>query len=249
MVMKTDRIATVVDQSLIDDFLTEKQRAGWSDSMIKRTRKRLAVFCADFSENPKIVTEGLSMWQKQLEERNLSIRTIKEYTAAAVQFIEYSKIAEVDGYNRRFSNLSGRKFGNLIVLERADGKKSSDQSFLWRCQCSCGKVVEIPADQLNKGLHTSCGCQKAKRLKEMNQYVDGTSLRMVFSDTVRRDNTSGYKGVYLKDGRYAVRIQYKGKRYYLGTFEHIEDAISERKEAEEKIREACQAEYLHEAGF
>lgn len=139
--------------------------------------------------------------------------------------------------NGRSLELTGMTFGELTVLRKIEGKTSKERSFIWECRCSCGKIVEIPANQLMKGYHKSCGCMKVKHLKEANQYIEGTSLKMVFSDTVRTDNTSGYKGVYRKADRWAVRIQYKGKRYFLGTFDKLEDAIRVRKEAEEKIRE------------
>jgi len=140
--------------------------------------------------------------------------------------------------------LTGMTFGELTVLRKVEGKTSKERSFIWECRCSCGKIVEIPANQLMKGYHKRCGCMKVKHLKEVNQYIEGTSLKMVFSDTVRTDNTSGYKGVYRKADRWAARIQYKGKRYFLGTFDKLEDAIQVRKEAEEKIREVCTQEYL-----
>lgn len=235
----------VINQTIIDDFLTSKKISGWSDSMIKRTKRRLATFCVDFSDDSQIIQDGFEGWRNQLAERNLSVRTINEYISAAVQFVEHTGIAEVRGYNKRELDLSGQEFGNLKVLQKAGGRKTTERSFLWECQCSCGNIVEIPTDQLMKGFHTSCGCQKVKRLREINQYVDGTSLRMVFSDTIRSDNTTGHKGIYIKGGRFAARIQYKGKRYYLGTFDKIEDAVSVREEAEEKIREAC-AEVLCE---
>ena len=142
----------------------------------------------------------------------------------------------------RALNLQGQQFGNLKVLQRVEGKRSAERSIIWQCQCICGNIVEIPANHLTKGFYTSCGCQRTKRLMEVNQYIDGTSLRMVYSDTVRKDNTSGCKGVYQKNGRWAARIQYKGKRYYLGTYDRMEEAVKVRKEAEEKIREVCTAE-------
>lgn len=228
---------SVADQALIDDFLTSKQGEGWSDSMVKRNKKRLAVFCVDFSEDKQIVENEFAKWRKQLEEQGLSSRTINEYVSIASKYVEYTGIAEVKKCSKRELDLTDREFGDLKVLSKIGGGKSPERSFLWKCQCSCGKIVEIPANQLTKGLHTSCGCKKAQRLKDINQYVDGTSLKMVFSDAVRKDNTTGYKGVYLKDNRFAVRIQYKGKRYYLGAYDKLEDAISVRKDAEEKIRE------------
>lgn len=227
----------VINQALVDKFLNLKESLSWSDASVKRARKRLAVFCVDFSNNNQITNDGFKEWRKILEERGLSTRTVNEYISVASQLLAYANRTGTDVQRKRELDLTGREFGNLKVLRKAGGRKSAERSFYWECQCSCGNIVEIPANQLTKGYHTSCGCQKAKRLRKINQYVDGTSLKMVFSDTVRKDNTSGYKGVYLKDNRWAARIQYKGKRYYLGTYDKLEEAISVRKEAEEKIRE------------
>lgn len=230
----------------IDNFMIFKRNNGWSERMITRARARLTVFCDDleevFQQSVTIAdyTELMAWWEELLTSRGLSERTTKEYISLANQFMKYAGVTEGNVADGRSLDLTGYKFGDLEVIERTGNRSISDRSVIWRCQCKCGKFVEIPATQLRKGYHTSCGCQKVKRLQEANQYIEGTSLRMVFSDTVRSDNTSGCKGVYLKNGRWAARIQYKGKRYYLGTFERKEDAVLVRKEAEEKIREEAQ---------
>lgn len=48
-------------------------------------------------------------------------------------------------------------------------------------------------------------------------------------------NTSGYTGVYQnkKTGRWIANITFKGKKYHLGTFDKIEDAVRARKLGEE----------------
>jgi hypothetical protein len=41
---------------------------------------------------------------------------------------------------------------------------------------------------------------------------------------IRKDNTSGYKGVHLSKGKYIARIQVNGKRLQLGTFNSAKEA-------------------------
>jgi len=41
---------------------------------------------------------------------------------------------------------------------------------------------------------------------------------------IRKDNTTGCRGVHVINGKYIARLQYKGIRYSLGTFNSIEDA-------------------------
>lgn len=52
---------------------------------------------------------------------------------------------------------------------------------------------------------------------------------------IQKNNTTGIKGVTLKNGKYIVRISYKGKRYYIGPYKTPEEAMAKRKEAEENL--------------
>jgi predicted nucleic acid-binding Zn ribbon protein len=56
-------------------------------------------------------------------------------------------------------DLSGERFGRLVVLEYAGKKKSGSQNkTLWKCICDCGneKITDVGA--LRSGHTTSCGC-------------------------------------------------------------------------------------------
>lgn len=134
-------------------------------------------------------------------------------------------------------DLTGMKFGDLIAV-KPTAHRSKDRSIYWECKCTaCGKSKEIPANQLMRGVQTSCGCKRKSRLQETNGYVDGTCLKMIFSDKVSQNNTSGYKGVYQKRGKWAAKIQYKKKIHYLGEFDKLEDAVKARKIAEIRVKE------------
>lgn len=49
-----------------------------------------------------------------------------------------------------------------------------------------------------------------------------------------KNNTSGYTGVTARRGKWMARIENKGVKHYLGTFDNIDDAIEARKDAELK---------------
>ncbi len=55
------------------------------------------------------------------------------------------------------------------------------------------------------------------------------------------DNTSGCTGVYLqtshgrRTGRWVAQICFRGRRYHLGVFDRLEDAVEARKNAEEQL--------------
>lgn len=57
-------------------------------------------------------------------------------------------------------NLTGQAFGYLVALE--DAGRSDNGSRVWKCQCVCGKYVEIRAGSLTYGTTKSCGCMKGK---------------------------------------------------------------------------------------
>ena len=66
--------------------------------------------------------------------------------------------------------------------------------------------------------------------------VDGTCIEMLESRKYRRDNKSGFRGVYqMKNQKYRVSIGFKGKRYYVGTYKDYDEAVRARLAAEETV--------------
>ena len=55
-----------------------------------------------------------------------------------------------------FKDLTGQRFGHLIVLEKAESK---NKHVYWKCQCDCGKICEKTSQGLRNGEATHCGCQ------------------------------------------------------------------------------------------
>jgi len=55
----------------------------------------------------------------------------------------------------KFNDLTGRRFGRLLVVERAANRK---KHVYWRCKCDCGNEVEVRGDALTRGPTVSCGC-------------------------------------------------------------------------------------------
>ena len=50
-------------------------------------------------------------------------------------------------------------------------------------------------------------------------------------------NTSGYNGVYCnKSGKWVAQITFKGKTYYLGSFDDIQDAVKAGKEGKKCMK-------------
>lgn len=57
------------------------------------------------------------------------------------------------------SDLSGKTFGNLLVLNRCEDKvyKNELHHVQWLCRCSCGRITKITRSNLVTGNSQSCG--------------------------------------------------------------------------------------------
>ncbi len=73
--------------------------------------------------------------------------------------------------------------------------------------------------------------------------VAGTSVTRIENrrDKLNSNNTSGCTGVFQqsrhgqKTERWVAQISFQGKRYYLGCYDKLEDAVKAKKTAEEQL--------------
>jgi len=63
-------------------------------------------------------------------------------------------------------DLTGRRFGRLIVLHDTGERKN--RCVAWHCKCDCGNEVDVRGDNLTSGNTTSCGCYNRERVVEAN---------------------------------------------------------------------------------
>ena len=99
---------------------------------------------------------------------------------------------------RKPKDLSGQKFGMLTVKDMTT-KRDGRGSVYWHCVCECGKEVDVPAARLIQGTCHSCGCLQKKNRQEIAQrrhLVDGTCVEVLEKRKSRRDNMSGFRGVF-----------------------------------------------------
>ena len=71
----------------------------------------------------------------------------------------------------KLCDLTGKRFGNLTVLSRADDyiTPKGCHKTQWLCKCVCGKRIITLATHLKSGHTSSCGCSHAKYIK-FNRY-------------------------------------------------------------------------------
>lgn len=55
---------------------------------------------------------------------------------------------------------------------------------------------------------------------------------------LRKDNKTGYKGIYYSEGVYRVQIRRNKKRYYFGSYKTLPEAVKVLEEAKAMVKEA-----------
>lgn len=139
-----------------------------------------------------------------------------------------------------YTDITGRVFHRLTALYPLD-KRDNAGYVMWRCRCTCGSETDVSYNALVYGNVKSCGCRKREHVEQLSEHlthVAGTSLDMIKSTKLPKNNTTGVKGVYLVKGKYVAKIVFQKKQYFLGTFDELEDAKAARLEAEKQIRES-----------
>ena len=140
--------------------------------------------------------------------------------------------------------MTGQTFGRLTPVKPTDRRKSN--AVVWLCRCSCGNVTEVSQCNLVSGNSVSCGCVKyenAKKLFQYSHHIEGTCIESLENKTLRSDNKTGFIGVSPHKGKYRANITLKGKRYYLGEFETVEEAAKVREQAKADLHGEFLKEY------
>lgn len=85
------------------------------------------------------------------------------------KFLKNDTVKSCGCLKNNTKNLTGQRFGRLLVLNRNSENKKS-----WDCRCDCGNTCTVSTTSLHSGHTHSCGCLKkeitSKRLKRYNEY-------------------------------------------------------------------------------
>lgn len=86
----------------------------------------------------------------------------------------------------KLKDLTGMRFGRLVVLQRGENDKSN--KVRWICRCDCGKETLVRSSNLLNGTTTSCGCIRkeiasTKAKQQWNDEVYSNKMRETMRDT------------------------------------------------------------------
>lgn len=148
--------------------------------------------------------------------------------------------------HKRGRDLTGERYGRLLVLGPA--KETDGAANGWQCRCDCGTICVRSKESLRSGTTRSCGClqiqQRSLNMKKAIHFVDGTCVERIASRRTAANNTTGHRGVYRRENnRWRANIGFQGKSYHLGTFESYEEAVQARLAAEKRLYDTFLEEY------
>lgn len=63
-------------------------------------------------------------------------------------------------------DLTGKRFGRLVVQKRSSNSKGGKP--MWVCHCDCGNFVIVLGNDLNRGHTKSCGCFRKDSARDKN---------------------------------------------------------------------------------
>ena len=61
-------------------------------------------------------------------------------------------------------DMTGKSFGELLVVNISNKRRDGDGSILWNVKCSCGKEILLPKCLLIK--YKSCGCKRGEYISK-----------------------------------------------------------------------------------
>jgi hypothetical protein len=98
-------------------------------------------------------------------------------------------------------DLTGKRFGRLLVLEMADKSDwkvlSGKKRVTFKCECDCGSKILCPSVFLTSGKQKSCGCIR----KEKEHFACKYSIHKTWDSMLMRCYNPNRKQYYLYGGR------------------------------------------------
>jgi len=91
----------------------------------------------------------------------------------------------------KFINRSGRRYGNLVAVSRAENK---NRRVMWLCRCDCGNTAIVSGHELSSGDTKSCGCIHKKIVGGINRRhgMAGTPTYTSWQAMLRRCKNINY---------------------------------------------------------
>lgn len=143
-------------------------------------------------------------------------------------------------------DLTDRVFGRLTAIKKTS-RRDTYNNIIWYCRCECGGDALVSSHDLVRGNTQSCGCLKYAGIEAIRRYeavnainIDGTRIVNLNLQKPPANNTSGHIGVswVRQKNKWAAHIKFRGKKYHLGLYVNIDDAVRARQAAQRRLHGA-----------
>ena len=99
-------------------------------------------------------------------------------------------------------DISGQRFGRLVVIKRVYDHGIKTRNAVWMCQCDCGKQTRVVGSSLTSGISKSCGCLrhellKSRKLSEEVKKKMSETKSCDFNGLNGYGHTKGHNGGYV----------------------------------------------------
>lgn len=235
MLKPVAEMAFLMTPESIASYIQYEESRGVSERSMRNFKLITRSFFEWLPDDKVITKERLLSWRQGLKDHGYTANTELNYIKGINRYLGFIGCSELRFNRGRAKDISGKQFGYLTAIEPTGEKSRKD--YIWRCRCKCGKEVEYPATRLLLGNTVSCGCLRGEHFKEVNKYIDGTSLRQSIEEQVHSARaSSGYTGVTVKRGKWQAHIKYKGQHISLGCYTNLEDAVKARARGKELVQ-------------
>ena len=114
-------------------------------------------------------------------------------------------------HNRK-KDLTGKRFGMLLVLKESNKRKSN--RITWYCKCDCGKYKNITSDMLIGGV-LSCGCLLiSKNEAKIQNILEFHKILFIKQKTFRQCKNKRLLKFDFYLPNYNLCIEYQGEQHY-----------------------------------
>lgn len=110
---------------------------------------------------------------------------------------------------------TGTKYGKLIVLELL-GERTKDRHCIYKCECECGTIINVPGKDLKSGNTQSCGCIKSRGEEKISQILSSNNIifekEKTFDNCRFKDTDALARFDFYVDNKYI--IEYDGEQHF-----------------------------------
>ncbi len=142
-------------------------------------------------------------------------------------------------------DMTGQKFGKLIVVSRSDYKPSIKESHVyWNCLCDCGNMTIVAGNNLRRGNVSSCGCMNSLGEWKIKNILQENNIKykeqFTFDDLMGEERKLKFDfAIFNNKEELRFLIEYQGKQHYQRGWNDTEKEFTLYQEYDKKKKAYC----------